>query len=276
MVICCAVIGEILVINRIARTFINMKPYLSLIFLTFFALGAKAQLGIISDPDGFVNVRKEHSATSAIVGKLYNNQVFLFYTESDKDEWIDVSFDRSGLEIYNQDYLKKFPKYVSGFIHRSRLLALADLTHKKLNRQNRILTSNLSVIKIDSIAVTIKTRAFNRKNHDIHRAKEDCGNCSTTYIDKIDGKKPVGVDGELPSVEIGSFKININHIDIELPASCFTDIYQPRIKNLNIYSDKKGNLYLYMPGNSDGAGGYDVVWVINGGKLALRYVDGVG
>jgi len=243
-----------------------MKPYLTSIILMLFAFTAKSQLAIINDPDGFVNVRKERSPGAGIVDRLYTGQVFLFYTENDKDEWIDVDFDNNSLKFYNQIYIKKYPKHISGFISRSRLMPLENLPHKKLTKFNRTLSASQAILKVDSTVLIIKTRQFNNKGHYIHHAK------GSTIVDKIDDKLPIGVDGGLPSVEISVFSLNINNKAITIPRTSFTDIYQPNIKNLNIYSDKKGNIYLYMPGNSDGAGAYDVVWIVNSSKLVCRYV----
>jgi hypothetical protein len=249
-----------------------MKSYLAFIALMFFAFSSKAQLAIINDAGGYVNVRKEKASGAEIVGKLYNNQVFLFYP--DKDEWIEVSFNSNSFQDYRTGSagLKKFPHYLNGFINRGQLMPIESLPHKKLNRQIRKLTANKAVIKVDSIVLEIKTRVFNSKLHKIHRSKGDCTNCAIT-VDKIDGKTPAGVDGEMPTVEISGIKLTINNAIVNIPAACFADIYQPQIKNLNIYADKSGNLYLYMPGNSDGAGAYDIVWVISNGKLVYRYVD---
>ena len=70
--------------------------------------------------------------------------------------------------------------------------------------------------------------------------------------------------------------ISINRENIAMPRDSYRDIYEPNLTNLEIYWDKKGNIYLYMPDNSDGAGGYDVVWIITNGELVKRYVDSIG
>ncbi len=246
-----------------------MKSYLTAITLMLFSYTAKSQLAIIDDPDGFVNVRKERSPGAKIVDKLYTGQVFLFYTENDKDKWIYVDFDNNNLKFFNQSYIKKYPNYISGFISSNRLMPLVNLPHQKLTKLNRALSASQAVIKVDSMVLTIKTRQFNNKSHYIHYAK------GSTIVDKIDDRLPIGVDGGLPTIEIRVFSLNINNKVIEIPKVSFTDIYQPDIKNLNIYSDKKGNIYLYMPGNSDGAGGYDVVWIVNNNKLVCRYVASI-
>ncbi|MDP9047487.1 MAG: hypothetical protein M3N14_05070 [Bacteroidota bacterium] len=236
---------------------------------------AKAQLAVINDPDGFVNVRDGKSSNSKIVGKLYNNEAFLFDGESENDQWINVFFEGKNLLNYNSSANNAERVYVTGYIHKSRLISIESLPHIKLNKSNHLPTLNSSTVKNDSISLSIKTGAFKIKAHKITRSNGGCLNCAKLFVDKIDGKKPWGVDGDLPKIEITEMRLTINNSIVEIPVSSINDLYQPTIKNLNIYFGKKGTLYIYMPGNSDGAGGYDVVWIINNGKLLCRYIDSI-
>ena len=68
-------------------------------------------------------------------------------------------------------------------------------------------------------------------------------------------------------------KLLINEKPISIPSAAYTDLFEPGIKSFNIYFDKKGKIYLYMPSSSDGAGFYTVVWVIKNGKYVKRYID---
>jgi hypothetical protein len=249
------------------------------VILCALSFDTNAQLAIINDPDGFVNVRDGKGTNAKVVGKLYNGQIFLFDSENKKDEWIWVSFDKKNFSDFSSKTAKiNFNDIENGtnsFIHRSRLLSIDDLPHLQLNQKNSLLTEMGLVIKNDTIKLSIKTKSFLIKNHKIHRTKEGCIDCTTAYVDKIDGKKPIGVDGGLPTVEISSIQLNIHNTNIDIPNDSFNDLYQPRLGSLNIYFDKKGNTYLYMPGNSDGAGAYDVVWVIKDGLLITRYFDSI-
>ena len=244
--------------------------------LLLFAVNTKAQFAIIKDPDGFVNVRENKSLNSKVIGKLHDKEVFLFDGETQGTEWVNVFFDSKNLTNYTSAQAARKNGYLQGFIYRNRLMPIQDLPYLKFTKGERKLTKNSYIIKNDSISLSIKTRSFNIKTHKILKTNDGCTNCTKLFVDKIDGKKPFGVDGDLPGIEISNITLLINKTTVQIPLDSFNDLYQPAIGNINIFYDKKGNIYLYMPGNSDGAGGYDVVWVINNFKLVYRYVDGIG
>lgn len=246
--------------------------------LVFVSVSARAQLAIVNDPDGFVNVRTDKSIKSKIAGKLYDGQLFLFADEQPAKNWVYVAFDSKN-EVESPDAaepkLAKTAKYLSGYVYRKNATPLSLLPHVRLNKSNYRISKNRLSIKSDSIYLSVTTIPFNAKKHKILHSNDGCSNCNKLFVDKVDGKKPWGVDGDLPAVEISNIILIVNNNPVNIPMAAFSDIYQPRIKNLNLYFDKKGNIYLYMPGNSDGAGGYDVAWVINNGKFVGRYVDSI-
>jgi hypothetical protein len=66
-----------------------------LLLLFLISINTFGQLATIVDKDGYTNVRKDKDINSAIVGRLYNEDVFLydsFHLESKpNDEWIEIS-----------------------------------------------------------------------------------------------------------------------------------------------------------------------------------------
>ena len=67
--------------------------------------------GIINDPDGFVNVRKEPSTKSEIVGRIYEEELFYFIPVS-QTEWYQICWKEGDTPI--------------GYIHRTRITIFDD------------------------------------------------------------------------------------------------------------------------------------------------------
>jgi hypothetical protein len=215
-----------------------------------------AQLAVIKDSDGFTNVRESKSASSKIVGKLNADDIFLYDSDNEEEQWVGVYLDISG------------KRYLQGYIHKSRLQPLDKLEKLTTNRDKRDKKQNELTLQNDSIEVIIKTANFNAKEHRIAKGKQG-------YVSTIDGKVPKGVDGNLPNIELRSIAVTINGKPLAIPTNAYNDLYEPSISSFNVYSDKKGTIFLYMPYNSDGAGGYSVAWMFKNGRYVKRYVDSI-
>jgi hypothetical protein len=244
-----------------------MKTFAIVIALTLnFYYVCRAQLAIINDPDGFVNVREGKSSKTKAIGKFIDGQIFLCDDENPKSEWVWVSFTGKDFTTFNAELQKHLPDVQNGqntFVNRSHILFIGSLP--KINTTKiRSTKSGKLTLKNDTISLTIETTPFDKKKHKIE-----------ANAIRIDDKGPWGVDGYMPTIGVSNITFTINQKAVEIPTIAFDDLYQPTIENLKIYFDKKGRIYLYMPGNSDGAGYYDVVWVVKNGKLLYRYVDSI-
>lgn len=244
-----------------------MKNYIAYLILFFFVTICKAQtLAIVSDPDGYVNIRKGESLNSKIINKVYNNDIVLIEDIDTKSgNWLKVAYP----SLIN-DYRAKEIEISNeaddgGYIYANRLIPIEKLPHIAVSPATRQLSNNNLTIKNDSITLFISTRKFQIKNHRIEKDKDG-------YVFKIDNKLPFGIDGNMPHVEITSIKLIINQQNISIPKDTFNDLYEPNLENMNVSFDKKGNIFLHMLA-SDGAGYYDVVWVFSNGKLVRRYLD---
>ena len=80
---------------------------LLILFLTFSQLSAQEQ-GIINDPDGYTNVRKDKGANYEVVGRIEEADKFLYYP-NDNSNWWKVKTTPS----YGQS--------VEGYVHKSRI-----------------------------------------------------------------------------------------------------------------------------------------------------------
>jgi hypothetical protein len=258
-----------------------------ILLLLVFSTEINGQLATINDKNGYTNVRKEKDINSTIVGRLYNEDVFLydsFHLNSyPNEEWIDVyqhvSLDK--IDSFKRDFYidtlhrRQNESFIChGFIPRAKFIPISEL--RLLDTKWNYPTSSRYDVMQDSICLTndslsiiLITRPF-----DVNQHKIDKGN--TQYVQKIDGMRPIGTFGNIPRVEIQQMTLKINGKTVDIPINDYKDLYEPRLVNLSLHINSRGVIYIYMPGNSDGAGGYEVVWIINGNKYVKRYADGPG
>ncbi len=128
----------------------------------------------------------------------------------------------------------------------------------------------------DSIKVVIKTTRFDKSKHKLQYIDK--------YLVKIDNKPFWGTDGEIPAEAIKSVEITNGATRFMIPKSAINDLFNPnlcrRTKNNNkpdcstsvyISNDRK-RLYITML-NSDGAGGYEITWIIQDKTYLMRVID---
>lgn len=127
---------------------------------------------------------------------------------------------------------------------------------------------------------------------DIYSSKFDTIGHDLSFVDPqqpflilIDNQPFWGTDGGLPKKRIRSVIFTHEKYQMTLPDSAIAGLYEPNfcdrdkktwkpLKNLcNVFrSDDKRRVYIYML-NSDGAGSYEVTWVIQDGKYHTRIID---
>lgn len=229
-----------------------MKLLFLLTTLLFTGLTAFSQLAIISDPDGYTNIREAKSITSRVIGRVNKEDVFLVAQDEENDDWWGIFFtSKAG--------------YIQGFIHQTKFIELGKLRQISRTSRNRKSTDKSLSISNDSTDFSISLKPFNLNEHQVRRNKG--------YVDKIDGMNPWGVDGGLPKMEISSMVLKIKGQSVTIPKNAFKDLYEIGLKDMNIHFDNRGNIYIYFPLNSDGAGGYFGTWVIKDNKYKKRYID---
>jgi len=217
-----------------------MKALLIMFILVLvFVQKACAQLSIINDPDGFVNVREGKSLKAKIIGKLFDGEIFLCDDENSKDEWLWVAFDSNNFKTFNSEPQKKFQSVeneTNAFVHRSRIVHLYSLPQPRLTKTWSLNHSAL-ILANDSIKLNISRSAFVAKNHYINFGKAGCPGCPA-IVDKIDGKTPIGEDGGMPTFKIQYVGLKVNGIDIKFPADSYNDLYQPKLNNFSVHYDR--------------------------------------
>ena len=245
---------------------------LSILFLI--TSSVKAQLAVIADQDGYVNVRQTGNMKAQIIGKINSGEIVLYNDDYKINEWKEIYYSPNQVMTFPPvDYIKQ-TDYLEGFVHKSRVIPIGNSPRMILKKGVGYITANKPTDRNDTIVFILNVKKFNINFHKIIKSDDGCTNCKKKFVDKIDGRKPWGIDGDLPEKEIYNIALTINKKTILMPVESYNDLFEPN-SNTEIHYDDKGNIYLYMPNNSDGAGGYDVVWVIRDGKLTKRYVDSI-
>lgn len=224
-----------------------MKNLLLLLSITCCS-SAAAQFAVITDQDGFVNVRKGAGSAYEIIDTLRNGSiVYCFETEND---WLPVDYH---LSRDNE----------SGFIHSSRVKYLSD--YKKLTFDE--LTSDKISLWTEGIRLTITTTDFNPKAHTLQYHKVKTSSNEYTYLEKINGKPIWGTDGNVPKRQYKQVVLEYGDKKIDLPID---NLFEPNLHSTLVYLDSTNKIIYIAALNSDGAGGYAALWIIEQGKFKER------
>lgn len=226
--------------------------YLLLLF-TFFANSLFAQFAIICDKDGYVNVRAERSGSSAIIDKLNNQDLVCTWNEGGS-EWNNVLYCKG-------------EEYCSGYIHRSRLQMIDSIPGIKKMKEIKY-NAVVAVYRCNSVHVTVTEGPFIAKEHWFTYGDEQ-----RKKIRKIDDRYYKGKDGEMPTREFKSVKVEWGAAHSDFQQYWLDNMCEIRARDVLIYVDeKKQRIYLEATSFSDGAGYYKVMWVWEKGEVKSRLV----
>ena len=107
--------------------------------------------------------------------------------------------------------------------------------------------------------LVFSTGAFERSKHKITYGKR----LDLTVLE-VDGRMALGVDGDVPRVEIRSIDFIFDGKKVGVPRKLYADLYEPNLDKNNLATkigDDESSLLVFMAG-SDAAGGYQVIWVL--------------
>lgn len=198
-----------------------------------------AQFAIITDPDGYAHVRETPEKGDNIIDELSNGE--LVFRLDTAGNWVMIDYgDESEI------------KY--GYIYHDRLKFISDYESIPL----KTLSKNSIQLANKEIKITLKQRAFDEAKH-TYAYDEEYSN----VIIHIDNRNFMGTDGEMPTTEYQSVQIEMgkNNV-IALPPAAFEYLYQPNLENTKAYYNHEADILYITSMNSDGAGGYQVVWEI--------------
>jgi hypothetical protein len=218
-----------------------------LIFLNFsFCIGQEFEFGIINDNDGFVNVRSSKDLKNNVTDTLENGAVVSHFGA--EGNWILVDYTKKGNDR-------------DGYIYKDRIKGLTKFTKIPVTKasENSVTFSNRK------ISITIHKKAFDKAKHTYKYYKEN-----PNQLYQIDGKDIFGTDGNIPKAEYRSIEIEIDSLKLSLPKKAIENLYEPNLEYTLVNYDEKSETLYIQSLNSDGAGGYALLWVIEKGKYKMR------
>jgi len=205
---------------------------------------------VITDKDGYVNVREKESADSKIIGKIKSGGAVFIFEDLDTD-WLNISFDDN----------KK-----SGYIHRSRIKYIKDF--EKIASVDS--HDYKAIFHLNNIDIDIQTDDFDyesNKKYFSETAKEDF------TIKKYKGREMWGTDGTIPQSYYQFITVKIGNQEIEIPKKDIEDLFNPNNDYTECYYDKVNNsIYIHLS-NSDGSGSYVALFKIENGVYKGRQVE---
>jgi hypothetical protein len=188
--------------------------------------------------DGFVNVRSSAEKGNNISDKLENG--FIVYCFEPEGNWINIDYKKNGKDLNGYIY-KDRVKYISSFEN----VALKSNLDGKVKMENR------------NIKIEITETKFEKEKHKLTFYKNN-----KTQLDKIDNLQIFGTDGNIPKREYKSIKIEIEKVKIELPINALKNLFEPNLESSTANYDKNNDILYLSSMNSDGAGGYLIIWII--------------
>jgi hypothetical protein len=218
------------------------------IYLTITASFAFGQFAIIYDKDSFCNVRSSGGKGNNIIDKLENGHIV--YCFPNTTNWTDIDYSKNSKDL-------------NGQVYKDRLIFVSSYSKVPvLTMDNYKIT-----LKKDSIKVVLTEQKFDKSKHKFSFYKE-----SKDQIELVDNKKYWGSDGGVPTREYKSIEVIIGQRKITLPKTAFENLYEPSLYSTQVNFDKTNDIIYIQSSNSDGAGGYEVIWKIEEGIYKDRYI----
>ncbi len=180
----------------------------------------------------------------------------------------EPSADHLLVKLFREDAESKYDTVVHYSFLEHDMFPLATFNYPTLEKKTE--NGNSYTLFNDSISVRITKQAFAPKAHKLGYKKHDGDEMQ--ILKTIDGKSFYGTDGEVPTWEISEINIVQNGQSFSFPQEEIKYYYQPNFNLTDVYLTKDGRIILWMI-NSDGAGGYYVVWVWKNGKILKRFVE---
>lgn len=218
-----------------------MKNILTLVFVVIVSISfAQYGLGIIVDPDGYVNVRSSPNIENNVISTIPSDTPVFCYDKI--GNWIPIEL--------NEDH-----KIVTGYIYHDRILLLDSLEKIKPIR----VQDHEVEFQIFNTNITIKEQKLGSKELNLLDCEGDYEYC---YNGK-DGKPIWGTDGGCPRRSYQSISINSKMYSSVSPE--ISHYFQPNLTYTNCFIHDS-TIYLSAL-NSDGAGGYIVIWTIKNDQI---------
>lgn len=223
-----------------------MKHLFSLLFLLCLS-DAFGQFALVADKDSFVNVRSGRN--NKVIDQLPNGHIIYCFT--DTDDWTTISYAKNG------------KNYSGCVVYKDRYQLISNFRAFSVSAKS----GNSITLKKDSLEVFLSESKFEPKKHTYNYQKE-----SPTQLELIDGKHYWGKDGGMPETQYGKISVKIGSKTIDLPKEALEGLYEPSFHKVQVNYDAENDMIYIQSVNSDGAGGYDVIWKIEKGIYKERLI----
>jgi hypothetical protein len=133
------------------------------------------------------------------------------------------------------------------------------------------------VVGKDTITVFINSIPFRASAHRI--------DSSGAIVERIDGRKAYGTDGDIPHNEIGTFKVTWGGRPIRIPKRLYSDCFEPILTDafahvesgeeplvIQAVESEDGSSVLIDMYGGDAAGSYEVWWIISKNGKHSRFI----
>ncbi|MBL1220157.1 SH3 domain-containing protein [Chryseobacterium sp. L7] len=203
-----------------------------------------AQFAKIVDKDGYVNLRKEADVKSEIVGKINSDEILYIFSPEDSKSWL------------NADYTNRNGKTLSGYIHSSRIKYIESYESVPAVSMNE----NKVVFNSKNITVIIESEPFNYAQNKKYFSITDHNGYKVE--DKFKGQQIWGTDGTIPQTHYKLITVKTGGKTLQISPKEVENLFNINTESATCYFDSEHEtLYINMV-NSDGAGGYAVLFTI--------------
>jgi hypothetical protein len=200
-------------------------------------------LKIVEDADGYTNLRAGAGLDTKITGKVLSGGPVFVNPEPENG--------------FHTVYLDNEDGHADRYIHGSRLKPVTGW--KAFGPEG-----STGILNHGSFEAVVTDPAFVASEHRVTR------NADGMVL--VNGKAPWGQDGGEPK-RILKLEVSIDGKSVALPAAATDNLYEPNFETLVLLTpgDPSDRAFLMMA-NSDGAGGYYVVWAFEKGAYRGRTV----
>jgi hypothetical protein len=203
-------------------------------------------LWLVQDPDGHTNVRSAPSLKAKVVGKVLSGGAVFGWSPPEKDF---LEMEAGG--------------GASHYVHASRLRSVKQWKQIPVTDAKN---QDRGFLRHEGFEVRVTAMPFVAAEHKITHTSEN--------QPIIDGKTFWGADGGLPRRSL-SVTVTLNGKAIEIPKADFQDLYEPNMETIVLLTPSQpAERAFVVMSNSDGAGGYSVVWAFEQGRYRGRTVMG--
>jgi len=239
-----------------------------------FEHNGKSKIGQINDPDGYSNLRSDKSSKSNVIAKILTDQYF-FYLPNKTENWYKVKDLQGNI----------------GFIHKSRISEVLDKKLYNLSFTNQTTREDyrkdtiVAYANIEKAFENLWEVEFNYKplqsnsNTENSITFEERGIEVTITQEKtrpdltVSYEENWGVENGNPKYQYKSIDIVDNGKAYSIPKSEFSDLYDPTLypDHNEVFTDINNQTILKVS-NSDGAGSYVAIFIIEQQKVVKRIV----